>query len=201
MHPSDPRIDSYIASAAPFAQPILTHIRKLVHEACPEVEETMKWSFPHFDYKGVMISMASFKAHCSLNLWKGALIGGLPNMDEGDSGMGNFGKIKSVSDLPPEEKLLSIFREAKRLNDENIRVPQKPRKKQVKELVVPDDLTDALKSHPEAQSTWDKFSYSHRKEYVDWIVGAKTEPTRQKRLATAMEWMSEGKNQMWKYSK
>jgi uncharacterized protein YdeI (YjbR/CyaY-like superfamily) len=197
----DPRIDQYIGNAAPFAQPILSHLRELVHQACPEVEETMKWSFPHFDYKGVMISMAGFKAHCTLNLWKGALIAGIPNIDEGNTAMGNFGRITSLKDLPPDERLLEIFREAKRLNDENIRLPGKEKTKQPKELTVPDYLLEAIRANPAAQATWEKFSYSHKKEYVEWITGAKTEETRLKRLATSIEWISEGKNQMWKYNK
>jgi len=197
----DQRIDQYISNAAPFAQPILIHLRKLIHEACPEVEETMKWSFPHFDYKGVMISMAAFKAHCTLNLWKGALIPGIPNVDPGNTAMGNFGRITSIKDLPSESKLLEIFREAKRLNDENIRLPSKGKGSVAKELIVPDYLLEAIRANSAANSTWEKFSYSHKKDYVDWITGAKTEATRLKRLATSIEWISEGKNQMWKYNK
>jgi hypothetical protein len=201
MPTQDHRIDQYIAAAAPFAKPILTHIRNLVHTACPEVQETMKWSFPHFDYKGMMISMAAFKAHCTLNIWKGALIPGIPVVGEGDKAMGQFGRLTEIGDLPPHDRLLEIFREAKRLNDENIRLPQKPRELAVKELVIPDYFTETLTNHPKALETWDKFSYSHRKEYIEWITGAKTEATRLKRLATAMEWMSEGKTYMWKYDR
>ena len=198
---SDPRIDQYIAKSAPFAQPVLKHLRQLIHEACPEVEETMKWSFPHFDYKGVMISMAAFKGHCTLNLWKGALIEGIPNVDDGNTAMGNFGRITSLKDLPADDRLLAIFREARRLNDENIRLPAKDKTKQVKELIVPDYLLEAIERNAAAKATWEKFSYGHKKEYVEWITGAKTEATRDKRLATAIEWISEGKNHMWKYSK
>lgn len=196
----DPRIDTYIASAQPFARPILNHIRKLVHTACPEVEETMKWSFPHFDYKGIMISMAAFKAHCALNIWKGALIPGLEKVSDEESGMGRFGRIASLEDLPQDDQLLAYFREAKRLNEENVRVQQKPKEKSIKELVIPEYLVESLKEHPKAQEIWDKFSNSHRKEYIEWISGAKTEETRQKRLAIAMEWMSEGKARNWRFN-
>lgn len=201
MSSPDPRIDAYINKSAPFAQPVLRHIRRLVHKACPEVEETVKWGFPHFDYKGVMISMAAFKAHCTLNVWKAALIPGIAPVEEGDSAMGQFGRITNVSDLPDDETLLGYFREAKRLNDENIKLPQKPKESAPKELVVPECLVEALKENPLAAETWDKFAYSHRKEYVNWINEAKTEATRDKRLATTIEWLAEGKTQMWKYSK
>jgi len=197
----DPRIDTYINKAAPFAQPILRHIRRLVHMACPEVDETLKWGFPHFDYKGIMVSTAAFKAHCTLNIWKASLIQGLAEINEGDSTLGQFGRITSISDLPDDETLLGYFREARRLNEENIKVPQKPKNQTVKELVVPEILLEALKENPLAAETWDKFAYSHRKEYVNWITEAKTEATRDKRLATTIEWLAEGKTQMWRYSK
>ncbi len=74
MASKDPRIDAYIAKSADFAQPILKHLRKVVHAGCPKVEETLKWSMPHFDYKGVMCGMAAFKAHCVFGFWKESLI-------------------------------------------------------------------------------------------------------------------------------
>lgn len=201
MSLSDPRIDTYINKAAPFAQPILRHIRRLVHKACPEVEETLRWSFPHFDHKGMMISMAAFKAHCTFNFSKAALIPGMEPVSGEDSAMGQFGRITAISDLPDDETLLGYLREAKRLNDENIKVPQAPKDLKVKDLTVPEFLLEALKDNPLAAETWDKFAYSHRKEYVNWITEAKTEATREKRLATAIEWLAEGKTQMWRYSK
>jgi uncharacterized protein YdeI (YjbR/CyaY-like superfamily) len=197
----DPRIDSYINKAAPFAQPILRHIRRMVHKACPEVEETVKWGFPHFDYKGVMISMAAFKSHCTLNFWKARLIQGIAPETEEDSAMGQFGRIGSISDLPDDETLLGYIREAKRLNDENIKLPSKPKDTAVKELIVPDCLVEALQDNPLAAETWDKFSYSHRKEYVNWINEAKTEATRDNRVATTIEWLAEGKTQNWRYAR
>jgi uncharacterized protein YdeI (YjbR/CyaY-like superfamily) len=198
---TDPRIDTYINKAAPFAQPIMRHIRRLVHKACPGVEETVKWGFPHFDYKGVMISMAAFKAHCTLNFWKARLIPGLVPVSEEDSAMGQFGRIAAISDLPDDETLLGYMLEAKRLNDENIKLPQKPKDTAIKELEVPEDLATALRENPLALDVWDKFSYSHRKEYVNWINEAKTETTRINRLATTVEWLAEGKPQNWKYAK
>lgn len=201
MSAPDSRIDTYINKSAPFAQPILRHIRRLIHKACPDVEETIKWGFPHFDYKGMMISTAAFKAHCTLNIYKAALIAGLETDPEVANAMGQFGRITTVGDLPDDEKLLAFFREAKRLNDENIKLPQKAKDTVVKELLVPECLQEALKENPLAAETWEKFAYSHRKEYVNWINEAKTEATRNKRLATTIEWLSEGKTHMWKYSK
>jgi uncharacterized protein YdeI (YjbR/CyaY-like superfamily) len=197
----DPRIDSYINKAAPFAQPIMRHIRRLVHVACPEVEETIKWGFPHFDYKGVMVSMAAFKSHCTLNFWKAGLIPAIAPVSEEDSAMGQFGRITKIDDLPDDETLLGYLREAKRLNDENIKLPSAPKSTSSKELVIPEILQKALDENPLAADTWDKFSYSNRKEYVQWINDAKTEATRNNRLATSIEWLSEGKTRMWKYAK
>jgi uncharacterized protein YdeI (YjbR/CyaY-like superfamily) len=201
MSTPDSRIDTYINKAAPFAQPILRHIRRLVHKACPEVEETIKWGFPHFDYKGVMISMAGFKSHCTLNFWKAILIEGIAGEGGEENAMGQFGKIMAISDLPSDEILLGYMREAKRLNDENIKVPQKFKEQTTKELIVPDCLIEALDENPLAADTWDKFAYSHKKEYVNWINEAKTEATRENRLANTIEWLAEGKTQTWKYAR
>jgi len=195
MSNPDPRIDVYINKAAPFAQPILRHIRRLVHKACPEVEENLKGGIPYFDYKGTIVSLAAFKSHCILNIWKGPLIKGLENIGEADDTTGQFGQITSIEDLPDGETLLGYFREAKRLNDENIKVPQKSKEQAVKELIVPECLLDALKENPLAAEFWDKFAYSQRKEYVNWITEAKNDAARNKRLAKAIEMLAEGNTQ------
>jgi uncharacterized protein YdeI (YjbR/CyaY-like superfamily) len=201
MSLSDPRIDTYINKAAPFAQPILRYIRRLVHKACPEVEETLKWGFPHFDYKGIMVGTAAFKSHCALVFYKGSLIPGLEEVKAGEDAMGQLGRITAISELPDDEILLGYLREAKRLNDENIKISQTPKDQKIKDLIVPECLNEALKDNPLAAETWDKFAYSHRKEYVNWINEAKTEATRDNRLATTIEWLAEGKTQNWRYSK
>ena len=99
MPTKDPRIDDYVAKSADFAKPILNHLRKLIHAACPAVEETMKWSFPHFMYKGMLCSMAAFKNHCSFGFWKGALIfGGDDGYNKAsEEAMGQFGRITALS--------------------------------------------------------------------------------------------------------
>jgi uncharacterized protein YdeI (YjbR/CyaY-like superfamily) len=201
MASKDPRVDSYIAKSADFAKPILTHIRELVHQGCPEAEETMKWSMPFFMYKGMFCHMASFKSHCSLGFWKSKLIlGNNGGSNEEKDGMGQFGRISSLKDLPSNKKMLAYIKEAKRLNDEGVQKPSKPKPKGPRELVIPAELAAALKKNKKASATFEGFSYSHKKEYVDWISEAKREETKSQRLATTIDWLTEGKARHWKYA-
>ena len=195
----DPRIDAYIEKSADFAKPVLTHIRKLVHKACPEIQETMKWSFPHFDYKGMVCSMASFKQHCAFGFWKQSLLEQDAFPAE-KTAMGSFGRITSVKDLPPDKVMIGLIHQAVELNEKGIKVAKKPAATKA-DVVVPKDLTAALSKNKNAKSTFEKFSPSHKREYVGWIEEAKTEATRNKRLATTIEWLSEGKSKNWKYEK
>lgn len=203
MNKRDPRIDSYIAKSQPFAKPILEHLRDLVHKACPEVEETIKWSFPHFDYKGMMCSMAAFKQHCAFGFWKASLMKEKKLMQnaKSESAMGHLGKITSLKDLPKDKILLSYIKEAKKLNDEDIKLPSKNSVKTKKEIVVPEYFIKALKKNNSAFKTFENFSPSHKKEYVEWITEAKTDETKNKRIAAAIEWLAEGKPRNWKYMK
>lgn len=135
------RINLYISKSADFAKPILIHIRELVHTACPDVEETMKWSFPHFDYKGMICSMAAFKQHCAFGFWKAALMKdkSLVANAESESAMGHFGKITSLKDIPSDKKMIAYITEAMMLNDNGVKLPAK--KKEVadnKEIKAPD---------------------------------------------------------------
>jgi uncharacterized protein YdeI (YjbR/CyaY-like superfamily) len=195
MGKRDPRVDAYIDKAADFAKPILSHLRELVHAGCPEVEETMKWSFPHFEHKGILCSMASFKQHCAFGFWKGSLLAEKHPELAGaeDPAMGQLGRITAISDLPDEETLLQYVREAAALNEQGVKVParSKPRKNQ--ELEIPDDLMAALRENPQALATFEGFSYSNKKEYVEWLTEAKSEDTRKRRLDQAVEWMAEGR--------
>ena len=201
MGKKDPRVDAYIANAAPFAQPILKHLRKIVHKGCPPVEETMKWSMPHFDYKGIMCGMAAHKQHCSFGFWREAELA-LKKSRSDAGGMGQFGRITSVADLPDDETLVGYVRRAAELKDAGVKKPSRaPAKKERAELDVPDDFAAALRNNAKAQQTFDAFSYSHRKEYLEWITGAKRAETRESRLATAMEWLAEGKSRNWKYER
>ena len=193
----DPRVDAYIENSADFAKPILEHIRKLVHSACPDLVETMKWSFPHFDYKGTLCSMASFKHHCTLGFWKQSLIEN-EAFPAHKTAMGSFGRITSIEDLPADDVVLDLIRQAVELNEKGIKAAKKPAAAK-KELVVPDFLTAALKKDGAANETFKNFPYSCKKEYVEWLTEAKTEATRDKRLATTLEWLAEGKRRHWKY--
>jgi hypothetical protein len=193
MAKRDARVDAYIVKAAAFAKPILSHFRELVHQACPDVEETWKWSFPHFEYKGVLCSMAAFKEHCAFGFWKGDLI----IKDADRSAMGHLGRVKSISDLPPDKVLIQYIKEGVRLNEEGIKRERKPAVR--KELVVPDYLIAALKKNKKALSTFENFSYSHKKEYVEWITEAKREETRAARMKIALKWLSQGKSRHWKH--
>ena len=198
MASRDPRIDAYIARSADFARPILEYLRAVVHEACPEVEETMKWGFPHFMYEGMLCSMASFKAHCAFGFWKGALIvrrGG----DAAEQAMGQFGRIASLEDLPSRATLARYVEQAMRLNEDGVKAPARAKRVPKRPLATPADLQAALKKSAKARATFDAFSPSHRREYIEWITEAKRDETRRKRLDQTIEWLEEGKPRNWKY--
>jgi uncharacterized protein YdeI (YjbR/CyaY-like superfamily) len=201
MGTRDPRIDAYIAKQKDFARPILTHIRDVVHAACPEVEETLKWSSPHFMYQGAMMcGMAGFKEHAIFGFWKGKLIDGVsPNRNNGGEAMGNFGKLTSVKDLPNKSTMTSLIRQAMKLNEEGITVPRA--KKARPEPTVPPELKAALAKNRKAATHFAAFPPSHRREYAEWIGEAKREETKTKRVAQAIEWIAEGKGRNWKYQR
>ncbi len=198
MGKKDPRVDAYIAAAADFAKPILRHVRTLVHRACPDVEEKMKWSFPHFDHEGTLCSFAAFKGHCAFGFWKGSLIVDKKTSKSAEA-MGQFGRLTSVEGLPDDATMLGMIREAARLNDKGIKVARVKRPRAVEEAPVPKDLSAALRRNAKARATFQAFSPSKKREYVEWITEAKTAETRKRRLDTAVAWMSEGKSRNWKY--
>jgi uncharacterized protein YdeI (YjbR/CyaY-like superfamily) len=199
MGKKDPRIDAYIAKSAPFARPILQHLRKVVHSGCPGVEETLKWSMPAFMYKGPLVGIAAFKQHCTLGFWKHSLLDaqGLSKSDE--KAMGQFGRITSMDDLPSEKALCRLVERAASLNDQGIKVARV--KKAPKKLEAPAYFMTALRGNKKALATFQDSSPSFRNEYVEWVTEAKTEPTRKKRLETAVEWIAEGKGRNWKYER
>ena len=200
MPTKDKRVDSYIAKSAAFAQPILVHLRELVHKAVPGVEETMKWSFPHFDYHGVMCSMAAFKEHCAFSFWKASLMSDPKKIlgQRGETAMGHFGRITGLKGLPSDNILIAYVKEAAQLNEAVVKLPGRKRVVQ-KKLDVPGYFMAALKRNKKALATFEKFSPSHKREYVEWISEARTDETKEKRLAIAIEWMAEGKTRNWKY--
>jgi uncharacterized protein YdeI (YjbR/CyaY-like superfamily) len=200
MGRKDRRVDLYIAKSAEFARPVLAYLRKVVHAACPDVEETMKWSVPHFDYRGeMMCSMAAFKAHCAFGFWKGELVVGRRSGTK--EAAGHLGRITTVDDLPSDAVLTRYIKKAMKLNEEGVKAPARDRAKAPRPVEVPSDLRTALRKNKEALAVFEGFSPSHKREYIAWITEAKTEETRQRRLASAVEWIAEGKPRHWKYTK
>jgi uncharacterized protein YdeI (YjbR/CyaY-like superfamily) len=202
MGKKNPAVDAYIAKANDFAKPILTHIRDVVHAAVPDVEEELKWGHPSFIHKGMMCGMAAFKEHCTFGFWKGEQIVTQDGVKIGLGGKGAFNRLTTVSDLPSKKVLAGYVKEAARLNDEGTPGPMSGRPaKPAKAVTVPPYLMAALKKNKKAIATWEDFSPSARNEYVAWLTEAKTEETRAKRLAQAVEWIAEGKQRNWKYMK
>ncbi len=194
MGKKDARIDAYIAKSAPFARPILRRLRKLVHQGCPGVVEGVKWGMPHFDYGGIFCGMAAFKGHCTFGFWNRAM-----NLGRTGDAMGQFGRITSFSDLPADGVILGYVRQARALADAGVKLG--PVRKAKKALPVPPALTAALRKKPAAAAKFRAFSPSQKREYSEWILEAKAPATRDKRLATAVGWIAEGKTRNWKYQK
>lgn len=204
MKNHSPDVDRYIENAAPFAQPILERIRGAFHKASPEITEAMKWSVPHFEYKGVLGSMAAFKQYVSWGFWKAKLMddpAGILEPAGADTTSMGFGKIKDVKDLPSDKVMVEYVRQAIRLNEEGIKIERAPTRPRGAAVEVPDDLQAALKKNTAARATFEKFSSSQRREYTEWLTDAKTDATRAKRLATTLEQLAEGKTRHWKYQK
>lgn len=193
----------YISKAAPFAQPILQHIRNLVLKTCPHATETIKWGVPFFEtYGDNLCSIAAFKKHCIVNFWKASLLKDSHGLftQIGETAMGQLGRITSLEDLPSDKILAAYLKEADQLNKKGIK-PSKAAKTDKKEISTPPALAAALKKNKTAARNFEAFSYSARKEYIEWIEDAKTEATLNKRLETAVEWIAEGKHRNWKYQK
>lgn len=204
MEQYDARVDIFIERSAAFAQPILKHIRALVHQASPLIMETIKWNAPFFDYKGLVCYMNAFKEHVSLGFWKSGEIfdpaGFIKHGDE-KGAAGNFGRITSIADLPGDDIMIEFIRQAMAINETTpkISVVKKATPPVKQELVVPDYFEAILNNNAKAKEIFENFSYSHKKEYLTWIIDAKTDATRQKRIQQAIEMIEEGKSRHWKY--
>jgi uncharacterized protein YdeI (YjbR/CyaY-like superfamily) len=199
MGKRDPRFDAYIEKQADFARPILEHVREVVHAACPDVVETMKWSSPSYEYKGILCGMAAFKQHAVFGFWKHELVVGAMDAKAKEA-MGSFGRLQKVSDLPSKAQLTRMVKKAMQLNDEGVKaVRQKtgPRKT----YAMHPDFKAALSRNKKARATYDEFSPSHQREYLEWIGEAKGDETRERRIATSVEWLAEGKSRNWKYQR
>lgn len=198
MASRDPRIDAYVAKSAEFARPILERLREIVHEACPQVEEAIKWGMPTFLYDGgILCGMAAFKQHASFGFWKHARVMG---EDDPRDGMGSYGKMTRLSDLPPKRQLVADIKKAMRLQKEGVKTPG-PRKTFAPKPPpeAPVDLAAALKKNAKARATFEAFAPSRKREYIEWITDAKREETRARRLTQAVEWLAEGRQRHWKH--
>ena len=193
----DERVDAYIERQAEFAKPILTKLRAMVHAACPDCDETLKWSMPSFIYKGsILAGMAAFKAHATFGFWQAKLVVGQTGRER--EAMGSFGRLTRVEDLPDDATMAALIRKAMTLVDTGEKAPR-PVKHPKPALETPPDLLEALAANEAARATFDDFPPSARRDYLDWLADAKRPETRAKRLAQAVEWMAEGKRRHWKY--
>lgn len=196
---TDPRVDAYIAEAAPFARPILSHLRKLVHESCPQAQETLKWSHMSFVVDGKLLCLVgSFKAHCTFGFWHKDMQQQLArDLGKASEAAGMMGRITQLGDLPSDATMRRYFKQAAALVGAGVpaRAPAKPRAA----AAMPADLVAALKKNRAAAKTFENFSPSHRRDYIEWITEAKRDETRAKRLTTTLEWLAEGKPRNWKY--
>jgi uncharacterized protein YdeI (YjbR/CyaY-like superfamily) len=197
MSKHDPRVDDYIAKSADFAKPVLHRIRKLVHAACPDVMETMKWKMPFYEHKGILIATPAFKKHCAVIFWKGNLL--FKEFPAQDDPRKKFRRLTSNADLPGDKILTGYIKQAVALNETGIKNSPRTKSKAKKKLVVPDYFLAALKKNKKALTAFGNFSPSCQREYIEWIVEAKREETRAKRIKTAVEWIAKGKSRNWKY--
>lgn len=199
MGTRDPRVDAYIRKSQPFARPILERLRGLVHRACPEVVETIKWGFPFFEYQGPLCSMAAFKAHAAFGFWRGSAMAAV-KARASTNAMGQFGRLESVRDLPPARELTRLVKQAMTLNAAGGKTAHRPRTAGRRPApATPPDLAAALRRNARARATYEAFRASARREYVEWIAGAKRDATRRRRLEQAVAWMAEGKPHHWRY--
>jgi uncharacterized protein YdeI (YjbR/CyaY-like superfamily) len=197
MAKKDPRVDAYIAKAAPFARPILKHLRKTVHAGCPDVQETIKWGLPHFEHHGIMCGMAAFQNHCAFGFWKADLIFDGDERARRDA-MGHFGRITGLSDLPDDKTLIGHVQKAAKLNETGVKAPARAKAKK-KPVTVPGYFGAALKKNAKANQTFLNLSPSNRRDYIEWLSEAKRDETRQQRLKMSILWLAEGKPRNWKY--
>lgn len=191
----DPRVDAYIAARRPFAQPILRHLRELVHAHAPGAQETLKWGVPHFVLNGQNLAgMAAFKGHATFGFWRDEEVTGSPR----DTGaMGSMGRLVSLADLPSDKEMAALIAKAAALSAED--KPKRPKAAPKPALDLPGDLGAALKANAAAQGHWDAFSPGKRRDYVEWVLEAKREETRSKRIETIVAQVAEGKDRNWKY--
>lgn len=200
MATRDPRIDKYIDSSPAFAQPILTLLRAAVHAGCPSAVETMKWGRPHFMHHGLLCGMSAFKAHCAFGFWKGSLL--VPEGARSDKdGMGQFGRITRVADLPSRGAIVALVRAAAVLNEKGVPSPTRAKRVRRPPPRLPDYLKAALAANAKARNFFATLSTSGKREFIEWLAEAKRPETRAERLKTTVEWLADGKSRNWKYER
>lgn len=197
--PYNKQFDAYIAKSPDWAQPILTSLRATVHEVCPDVEEELKWSAPTFVHHGIMCGMVAFKEYATFHFWKGELVTGTALGADGMGAAAQFGRMRSVKDLPPKKQLAAYIKKAMQLNEEGVKVVRPTKKRPT--LEMPEYFMAAIRKNRKALAGYEKLSPSRQRDYIEWIIDAKTEPTRDKRVVQAVEWMAEGKSRNWKYER
>ena len=197
MGAMNPAVTAYIAKSPPFAKPIFERLRRLFHEACPAIEEKVKWNCPSFEYKGMVGGFAGFKAHAVFGFWRQDVLPDPKGLFKGRGPMAN--KLTDVSQLPPDDVLVSYIKAAVALNEKG--APARFKSKPKPPLKVPSYFMAAVRKNKKALAAFNAFPPSHKREYVEWIVDAKQEETRNRRLQTAIAWMAEGKARNWKYEK
>ena len=198
----DPRIDAYIGKSATFARPILHHLRRIVHQTCPDARETLKWGMPSFMYNGkILCGLAAFKQHAAFWFWRGTRLEDPKGyLGKTGSAMGNFGRITSVNDLPPKSVIAGFVRQAMKINSAG-KTPAQAKRKPAPAPRTPADLLNAMRANRKALATFTALTPGHKREYVGWITDAKRPETRARRIATAIGWLAEGKKHNWKYER
>jgi uncharacterized protein YdeI (YjbR/CyaY-like superfamily) len=189
MNRRDPRVDAFIAKSAPFAKPILVHLRRLVHETCPTVEETIKWGMPFFMYEGILLATPAFKKHCAIIMWKGRLLG-----KDASYVTGPLRHLTSLEELPPKRKLVGYIKALMKLNESGEKSARRSGPKFTKPLTVPPELKRALAQNQKAKKAFAAFPPSHKRQYADWIAQAKRDDTRERRVSAAIKMIAAGKS-------
>lgn len=200
MGTRDKRVDAYIAKARDYAKPILDRMRDLVHEACPDVQENIKWGAPFFEYHGTMCMMAAFKNHVKFGFWNSRMVYDAASREAGIHT--KLDRIENLDGLPPKKVIIAHIKRAMELNEKGIKSPTRSKDRPKKAPIpMPKVFAAALGRNKKAKATFDEFSPSHRREYLEWITEAKTDATRDRRIDQAIEWMAEGKSRNWKYQR
>lgn len=202
MGTQDPRVDAYIERSADFARPILNHLRALVHKAIPDVTETIKWGMPSFERNGTIGHMGAFKSHAVFGFRKAPLMTrSLHLFVDGGMAMGSFGRLTSKKDLPADKDVKAALLEAVELNEKGVKTPRTRTGEPKPDVKPPSDFKKALDANPSAKAHFKAFAPGKRRDYIEWITDAKTDATRNKRIAEAVSWIAEGKSRNWKYEK